>query len=709
MEHRITGTAVIDEAPPLLAPEPVAPRRRRGRPVGAKAKIAQHGSGSRITASQTAFLRACVQGVDAKAAAKRYLLDLDGMDRRESMAYVQQLRDRLHMALQASPHRATGEDMLARLDESEPPVPAAQAAPLPTLEEFAAGFPEDMYGEEDLIALYQDQYRTQEPEAAPKVSPKDWLLLRLEAVQWFHDNIAQKIRPTDPVGLWISTGIADKLREHGVLTLEDAVHWINLRGAHWYAAMEGIGRTRARRIVQWLVDNQDDIQVEVSWRIREGLETPLAPREQFEGRSATVSGGDRLLPVSLAGDPVEMFGIVPIDELAWPRELLGDRGVFRSGRVNTLDAHNDREAVHKWFLGLNEKSSATQEIYRRAIERLVLWAIVERRKALSSLTTEDFRDFKAFLRAPPAHWCQKLPLMKSSKDWRPLRGPLKDQSIQQTMSAIATMYRDWHQSGYIESNAVASVRGTRRKEMHVDVMRSFSHQALQAIRTTLLELPDGPRRRRLRAIILLLQTGGLRRGEATRVTWGQIERVRLDNMESDIWALRFKGKGGRERTVPLKPETLDALEIHYQDRLQLIQSLELSAYAGLSKEETPLLSILDERLAMGSKGRNGDMPSSARREKNETGALSDARLHGILKVFFKAVERRCGDSSADFKKASAHWLRHTFAHQSLQASGKDLAVVQQLLGHADISTTGIYIKADMSSRVSAVLGVEAAV
>ena len=66
------------------------PRRRRGRPVGAKAKIAQHGSGSRITASQTAFLRACVQGVDAKAAAKRYLLDLDGMDRRESLAYAQQ-------------------------------------------------------------------------------------------------------------------------------------------------------------------------------------------------------------------------------------------------------------------------------------------------------------------------------------------------------------------------------------------------------------------------------------------------------------------------------------------------------------------------------------------------------------------------------------------------------------------------------------------
>ncbi len=36
-------------------------------------------------------------------------------------------------------------------------------------------------------------------------------------------------------------------------------------------------------------------------------------------------------------------------------------------------------------------------------------------------------------------------------------------------------------------------------------------------------------------------------------------------------------------------------------------------------------------------------------------------------------------------------------------------MVQQLLGHADISTTGIYVKADMASRVAAVLGVEAAV
>ncbi|MFC7208776.1 tyrosine-type recombinase/integrase [Comamonas endophytica] len=282
-------------------------------------------------------------------------------------------------------------------------------------------------------------------------------------------------------------------------------------------------------------------------------------------------------------------------------------------------------------------------------------------------------------------------------------------SIRQTMSAIATMYRDWHASGYLDANAVASVRGSRRRDMQMDVMRSFSNQALQAIRTTLQEMPDGPVKRRLRAALLLLQTAGLRRAEAVNMTWGHIERVRLDNMDSDIWALRFAGKGNRERMVPLKPETLQALEAHYQDRLALIDSGALASYADMPKKDCPLLGVLDERLALGNDGTIGDLASNARREANATGALSAARLHGVLKNFFRQVQQQPGAGDTDFLKASAHWLRHTFAHQSLRSSGKDLAVVQQLLGHADISTTGIYVKADMSSRVAAVLGVEAAV
>lgn len=54
---------------------------------------------------------------------------------------------------------------------------------------------------------------------------------------------------------------------------------------------------------------------------------------------------------------------------------------------NTLRANNDYEAVQAW-LALHE-SAATQRAYRKEAERLILWAILERGRALSSLTTED--------------------------------------------------------------------------------------------------------------------------------------------------------------------------------------------------------------------------------------------------------------------------------------------------------------------------------
>jgi site-specific recombinase XerC len=44
---------------------------------------------------------------------------------------------------------------------------------------------------------------------------------------------------------------------------------------------------------------------------------------------------------------------------------------------------------------------------------------------------------------------------------------------------------------------------------------------------------------------------------------------------------------------------------------------------------------------------------------------------------------------ADFDKASTHWLRHSFAHRVLATGQAALPAVQALLGHANISTTGI--------------------
>lgn len=85
----------------------------------------------------------------------------------------------------------------------------------------------------------------------------------------------------------------------------------------------------------------------------------------------------------------------------------------------------------------------------------------------------------------------------------------------------------------------------------------------------------------------------------------------------------------------------------------------------------------------------------------------------MLKSFFKRCAFEAGELSTDphaaFYKASTHWLRHTFAHHVMRATGRDLAVTQSLLGHKDISTTAIYVKADLAARVEAVEKIQGSV
>jgi site-specific recombinase XerD len=91
-------------------------------------------------------------------------------------------------------------------------------------------------------------------------------------------------------------------------------------------------------------------------------------------------------------------------------------------------------------------------------------------------------------------------------------------------------------------------------------------------------------------------------------------------------------------------------------------------------------------------------------------ALSSAGVHALVKRFFKQLARRLPDDEqrTDFLAVTAHWLRHSFAHAALEASGNDLSTVQQLLGHASVQTTAIYTKADYRQRSQAIEAMQSA-
>jgi hypothetical protein len=110
-----------------------------------------------------------------------------------------------------------------------------------------------------------------------------------------------------------------------------------------------------------------------------------------------------------------------------PTELGGSEGRFRAPLHQCLlDAKNDYEAIAAWLRTKHDPNgtgnTATHRAYRKEAERLLLWAILEQGKPLSSLTVEDVHAFKWFLIAPPARWCGPRHHQRWSPLWRRLRG-----------------------------------------------------------------------------------------------------------------------------------------------------------------------------------------------------------------------------------------------------------------------------------------------
>lgn len=684
--------------------------KRSGRPTGSLGRVNEDHD---VTLSDFAYLRAIIQGIDSKKAAHRYLHGKVYMTPGACEAYEMRLRAILQRTIKVHLDESERKKASGHLEILSAPTLRAVALG-PSLEEFSSRFDFDMYSEAELQELYMEEFGAglDQAELNESLAIGYGVKAKLNALNWLSEKIAKKPSSSDPLELWVEPGLREKFRQHGVVTIGNLMDWVNLQGRTFYRKIPGFGVTRGRRLALWLMDNEEDIGRRLDRRIRFQTDFPGTTIDVTDHHAVTST--------------VLTFGIVPLDRLDWPASLLGHDGVFRNQKPNTLGAMDDRDAIERWFTNLTDKASpATLLSYRRAIERLVLWAIVEKRAPLSSLVTEHFVEFRAFLRSPPAHWCGRLPTVRHSPDWRPLRGTMKEASIQQTFSAISAFYSALTKSGYLTANAVSSVRTSVKRDLRMDVMRSFSEEDLISIGRTMDEIEDGPHKRRLRAIILLLQTGGFRRREAISLRYSHLTPLRQDNRITNMWVATFYGKGHKERKVPIKAETYEALQDHYRDRLDLIQNIKqrkvgderdppkplLAAYSGVSLSDTPLLSILDDRFAEGREATVGDTAGNSRLKPNKNGALSYGRIDSILKSFFKKVAQRddLPTGHADFMKASTHWLRHTFGLQAMVASSGNLPAVQLILGHADIATTGIYMKADLSARVTVVDGIKGAV
>lgn len=154
-----------------------------------------------------------------------------------------------------------------------------------------------------------------------------------------------------------------------------------------------------------------------------------------------------------------------------------------------------------------------------------------------------------------------------------------------------------------------------------------------------------------RAILELMYASGLRASEVGNIT--------LSDLKERIGVIRVLGKGDKHRIVPMGTPAIKALDQYLS-------------------ECRPML-ITAERAA----------------ERRDQGRLFLSRTgRPIERVRVWQIVKHCA-KQAGLDKVHPHMLRHSFATHLL-AGGADLRIVQDLLGHADITTTQIYTHVDRS-------------
>ena len=219
-------------------------------------------------------------------------------------------------------------------------------------------------------------------------------------------------------------------------------------------------------------------------------------------------------------------------------------------------------------------------------------------------------------------------------------------SVGRKLSAVKRFFRYLLRRGVIARDPTAGI-ATPKKEQQLPVHLTVDDMF------RLLEAPpqDTPVGLRDRALLEVLYSCGLRVSELIGLNWADVD--------SGLELVRVRGKGGKERLVPIGQKALAAL----------------AAYRGRLRDLCPRRLPDQEAVYLNRRG----------------GRLTTRSVARMVERYVMV--------SGLATKASPHALRHSFATHLLGA-GADLRAIQELLGHASLSTTQKYTHVNLDQLMS---------
>jgi integrase/recombinase XerD len=215
------------------------------------------------------------------------------------------------------------------------------------------------------------------------------------------------------------------------------------------------------------------------------------------------------------------------------------------------------------------------------------------------------------------------------------RAPCSTATVHRKAACLRSFYRHLRREEAIDDDPAARLETPRRGKKLPEVLSYGEVQRL-------LAQPRGndPATRRDRALLELMYASGLRASETIS--------LEISDVDLDHGVVRARGKGSKERLVPVGGKAVAAVRVYLRaGRPELVRSNE------------------ERKLFLNFRG----------------GPLT---RQGLYKIVLRHAE-----SAGLGDRMSPHTLRHSFATHLL-AGGCDLRSVQEMLGHADLSTTQLY-------------------